>query len=363
LRVKLHYNSFKPNIPENNAPRVYITAPSDTDYDKNSKPSIRYTVFDSDGDSINAKTYLDGKLISYEGNLKNNYSRTITIPDSNWKNLPANILSVIKVEIDDVTGYENSKSDSDTHLIRKVDQPPTISYIGEDGMIKTTLNEPSFKVLVNDPENETLIVNMIHQGNIIDSVNAVSGETVLFNDPDWINRPFDSNIFYQFSVQDANNTVTSNSIHTIKENSNFNFELHEPTINQNIISEYLKLTWLIEDVDNDNFNLKIYSPDLDYDNGVLFDGNIGTDYISSKELFKYLKSGENILNIDISDGFHIQTFSTKINVQDLIDLNIDDNPTFYLPIFYNDKSNVYRNKLENELESDNNIFMLELLPN
>ena len=360
-KIELYYDTFEPAIPENNKPTVYITSPSNTDYNKNNKPSIRYSVYDTDGDSLDTKVFLDGRIIDYGYNLSSGSSRTVEIPTSNWDDLPPNVLRTIKVEVEDDTGYDNTLSDYDTTYIKKIDSPPTVTE-GVNGSSFSSLSPPDFSALVTDNENDNLSVELKYYGTTIDTKNAVSGETVLLNDPNWLNRSFESNLAYSIDVSDNNSTTSSNNIIIQKNNTQFNFSLYEPTLNKKTIPEYTKFSWDISDIDNDNIHMKISSPNVDYNNGILYDGNIGTNgvYINEKELFKFLDIGENTLNIKLDDGFNQETYQTKIDVQKLINLDINSNPTFYIPVFENIKSDVYRKKLQQKLDKKENIYMLEL---
>lgn len=360
----------------NTQPLVSISTPTNNQaYSKYQTPQFSYNVYDVDNDVLTGSLYYNNNeawtLVRQDPNLSNGSNVSFLLDTVFWNSLPVNTNLNFKVTVDDGTDSENSMSEQ-LITIKKTNNNPTIVFNAPaNNSSFATNNIPTFKAIASDIDGDALTVNLQHYNgsswvNVASKVNVGNGETVSLKPSvaTWKSYAFNQNLTFRFSVSDTIGTAYTSNVNVIKTNTSPNVAILKPVNNERMFSGYLPFSWTISDIDNDNVHLKIWTDTPNVVNGgVLFNQSLGSGPYIDNQLFKvFLPTGTHNIYFQFSGGYHVVNQTRQIEIEEMVSLNIDNNPTFYIPVFEQEKSDVYYKKVDNMLDTDKYMFNILKLP-
>ncbi|MBU5676832.1 hypothetical protein KQI88_10415 [Alkaliphilus sp. MSJ-5] len=360
---------YKPNT----EPVVSIIQPSNgQSFLKYQKPTIRYNAYDIDGDRMTGTTsvYSNGRwqTIDTRAGIRNGDTVTVDMTDSVWKSLQSNTDLIFEVDL-----YDGELSDTKRISIKKLNNLPSVTITEPtQSLTLRTDQPPTVKARVSDADGDVLSATLQYLDgstwrDAVTNTNLASGETTSLKmiDSVWKSLSFNKEYQLRVKVNDGDSDgYSSNVARVTKINTAPNVAILKPVQNEKMFWGYLPFTWQINDIDNDNINLKIWTdtPNI-VNNGVLYHGSIGKSPYTNNYLSRaYLPLGKHKIYFEFKDGYHTIERNVTIDIEDIANIHINDNDTFYIPIFNMEKSDIYYRRINNALDAKKYIFNVLELP-
>ncbi|QUH20396.1 hypothetical protein [Alkaliphilus sp. B6464] len=369
----VHYEYLGPAEEPNTPPVVSIIQPSNgQSFLKYQKPTLKYNSYDIDGNTMTGTTsvYFNGgsQTIDVTTGIRNAQTTTVDISDSVWKSLPSNTDLNFRVMLND-----GKDIDLQSISIQKLNNLPSVTITDPtQALTLRTDQPPTIKARVSDSDGDVLSATLQYLDgstwrDAVTNSNLASGQTTSLLIPNSVWQSLSFNREYQFRVKvndGDSDSYSDNVARATKTNTAPNVAILKPVQNEKMFWGYLPFSWQISDIDNDNISLKIWTdtPNI-VNNGVLYSGSIGKMPYTNNYLSRaYLPLGKHNIFFEFKDGFHTVERSVPINIEDIANIHINDNDTFYIPIFNMEKSDIYYRRINNALDAKKYIFNVLELP-
>ena len=360
-------------IKKNTPPVVSIIQPSNgQSFEKYQKPTIKYNVYDVDGDTMTGITsvYANGRsqTINTKTGIRNGNTVTVDMSDSVWKSLPSNVNLIFSVDLSD--GQEIATR---SITIMKLNNPPSVLITEPTKSLSLRTDQPpTVKARVSDSDTGDVLnatLQYLSSGtwkNAVTNSNLASGEitSLVMSKSTWETVSFNTPFQLRVKVNDGDSDSYSGTVQVTRINTAPNIAILKPVENEKMFWGYLPFTWQINDIDNDNISLKIWTdtPNI-VDRGILYNGSIGKNPYTNNYLSRaYLPLGKHNIFFEFRDGYHTIEKKVTIEIEDIANIHINDNDTFYIPIFSKEKSDIYYRRINNELDAKKYIFNILELP-
>lgn len=350
----------------NSTPVISILSPSDyQSYRFYQIPQFKFNVYDIDYNSLQTLIqYYNGTdwvVVDNKTSLSHGSQVVYDLTSTFWSSLPTNQWLPFWLGVNDGYGWV-----AQTIYIMKVNNAPMISWLSPaDNSTYRSDESPSVSFRVNDADGDTMTATLYYfNGSQWLVANQASGlvnnQTAYLSVPNniWRTVPFTTGYPFLVQVSDGAVTVNSSQNQLIRINTAPTLSVTKPINNEIMFSGYLPSTWTAADIDNQNLNLRIYTDTPNIINGgVLFNGSIGTPPYSNNNLFKvWFPLGNHNLHYELSDGFTTTTVSRVIKIDEMANIRISSDPTFYINKLSVEKSDYYFDKINSALETNISLF-------